>query len=215
MNIIDYIQMGLLVLVVPALILVLVYIRRKDIKKYDEKIGDCLKGANPQPMQEYEKSGIKKSYVTSFVCGFFLIGILCTILEECVQSIVFSERIYNKEKVIVYSMISLAITVSRLVIGIIGPLLWIAWDKKRLLTRAELVKLPAYVHSTSSLSTSYRNRTAYLLYFDRKKGKLRTKTVTINHFEAANGRLHAGEFIFVVAEERKTKLRFVSALKKI
>lgn len=215
MNYIDYIQISLLVVVVPALILVLIYVRRKEIKQIDTNIESFLKNITPQPMQEYEKSNLNKSYVTAFVCGFFLIEILFTIVETCIERVFFSHKnLIALETGLVYAVISLVIKVSGLVIGIIGPLLWISWDKKRIQTKAELVKLPAFVHSTSNLSTSYGNRTAYLVYYDRKKDRLRAKTVPIKKFESANGRLQTGEFVLIAVEEKNTRTKFVNIFKK-
>ena len=77
-----------------------------------------------------------------------------------------------------------------------------------------LVKLPAFVHSTSNLSTSYGNRTAYLVYYDRKKDSLRAKTVPIKKFESANERLQTGEFVLIAVEEKNTRTKFVNIFKK-
>ena len=210
----DYIQIFLLVVVVPALIMVLIYIRRKQIQQIDTNILSFLKNAIPQPIQEHEKSGIQKNYLIPCICGFFIIRILGEILMLCVERIVFSERIFISERVLTYSRITPVIAVSELVIGIIGPLLWSFWDKKRIQTKAELVKIPAYVHSTSNLSTSYNNPTAYLVYYDRTKERLRTKTVQIKRFESENGELFGGDFVLIVVEERNTRIRFVNIFKK-
>ena len=143
MYIIEYIQMGLLFVVVPALILLLIYFKRKELNKIDTPIKDFLKKVPSEPMQASEIATLP----------FY--------------------------------------------------------------SDAELVKQPAFVHSTSSLSTSYGNRTAYLVYYDRKKDRLRAETVTINKFEKENGRLHAGEFVLVVIEKRKLYIQCVSILKKL
>ncbi len=208
-------QMFLLFAIIPILIFIWIHIRKKEINQIDSKIIDFLKNATPQPIPEHEKSGVKKSYVTSFVFGFISIWFLSEILNMCIERIYLSERIYIREKVVACSRITLLVSVCGLIFGLVGPLLWIAWDKKRIQTRAELIKLPAYVHSTSNLSTSYGNRTAYLIYFDRYKEKVRAKTVQIKQFESGNGRLHAEEFILIVAEDRNTKIRFVNIFKKI
>ena len=166
-------------------------------------------------MQQHERSELKKSYITSFVCGFFLITILDEILTSCIYRFFTLEKIITSKEAVLYSIIKVAIRASMLIISIIGPLLWIAWDKKRLQTKATLVKQLAYIHSTSNLSSSYHNRSAYLLYWDRKKGKLRAKNVMIKQFESEHEKLYAGEFLYIAAEERKATVRFVCALKKV
>ena len=54
MYIIEYIQMGLLFVVVPALILLLIYIKRNEINKIDIPIKNILKKAPSEPMQASE-----------------------------------------------------------------------------------------------------------------------------------------------------------------
>lgn len=215
MNIIEYIQIGLLVFVVPALIFVLYRIRKNELLRIDTTVIDHLKNAVSEPMQDYEKLSIDKRYVTSFVVGLFLIQIIFTILETCIERAFFYDKhLVSLETRLVYSVIGLAIKMIGLVVSLIGPLLWISWDKKRIQTKAVLIKMTAYVHSTSNPSTSYNNRTAYLVYYDRYKDKLCAKTVQLNKFEKKNGRVHKGEFVLIAVEERNTKIRFVNIFKK-
>jgi len=216
MNAMDYIQMGMLIFVIPALIVFLICYRKKENKKTDSKIQEYLKCTVPEPIQEYEKGNVKKSYAISFVCGFFSISILDVIVTKFIYIFFDPERIERSIDVaLMYSTITLAINAGMFIFSFVGPLLWIAWDKKRLQTKATLVKQPTYVHSTSNLSSSYRNKSAYLLYWDRKAGKLRAKTVMIKQFESEYGELHAGEFVCIAAEEKKAKVKFICALHKI
>ena len=207
-------QMFLLFAIIPILIFIWIHIRKKEINQIDSKIIDFLKNATPQPIPEHEKSGVKKSYVTSFVFGFISIWFLSEILNMCIERIYLSERIYIRERVVACSRITLLVSVCGLILGLVGPLLWISFDKKRIQTRAYLIKLPSYVHSTSNLSSSYDNRTAYLVYYDRYRDKLCAKTVQLKKFEKNNDTVHRGEFVIIAAEDRKTKLRFVNIFKK-
>ena len=214
----EYFQIFLLIAVIPALIMFLIYLIKKEIKEIDPTIVDYLKNTVPEPMQEYEKAGIKKDYAFSFLCGFLTTGLLFTILTAIIEKIVFSvfddRRIPFEDYGLIYYGITSALNACTLIFSILGPFLWIIRDKKHLQTKAMLVKLPAYVHSTSSLSTSYGNRTTYLVYWDGKHESLRAKTVQIKRFESENGKLFSGEFVLIATEEKKTKLRFLSLLKK-
>ena len=78
-------QMFLLVAVIPALILFLIYLIKKEIKEIDSTIVEYLKKAVPEPMQEYEKAGIKKDYVFSFLCGFLTTGLFFAILTALID----------------------------------------------------------------------------------------------------------------------------------
>ena len=217
-NMTEEFQIFLLVAVIPALILFLIYLIKKEIKEIDSTIVEYLKKAVPEPMQEYEKAGIKKDYVFSFLCGFLTTGLFFAILTALIDKIVFS--VFEDRNLLfvdyshIYFGITSALNACTLGFGILVPLLWMIRDKKHLQTKALLVKQPVYVHSTSSLSTSYGNRTAYLVYWDRKRGRLRAKTVQIKGFEEENGKLFSGEFVLCATEEKKTKIRFLSLLTK-
>ena len=208
-------QIFLLLAVIPVLIFVWVRIRINEITKIDPHILEYLKTVTPQPMQETEKADIKKNYIAPLVFGFISIWLFSEILNICIERICFSNGSNTRESVIIYSQITLVISLCGFVLGFIVPLLWSLWDKKRIQRKTNLVKLPAYVHSTSNLSTSYGNRTAYLIYFDRYKEKIRAKTVQIKRFESENGSLYKGEFVLIAAEDKKTKIRFVNIFKKI
>jgi len=143
MYLMDYIQMGMLIIVIPALIIFLIRYRRNEINKIPPMVKDFLKSAKPKPLQADERA------------------------------------------------------------------------KLALYSDAELVMQPAFVHYTSSLSTIYGNRTAYLVYYDRKKERLRAQTIAINKFEKENDSLQAGDYVLVVIEKRKHYLQCVSILQKL
>lgn len=210
----ERVQMALFIVAVPALVFVLVRAWRRDTRDIDTKGAERLKSACPVQIPTENRAIVKKNWLIP-VC--FAVLIVIFVVGDVIQCVM--PFLHRKLEGIDwyesggYKFVVIFSYIGGYALGILGIVLCVIFEKRRLRTTANVVRIPAYVQSTFKNPKHY-TRTAQLIFYDYKKARFRMKTVSVDSYEKRITVLRKKDFVWIAAEERQGSVRFVSLLEE-